>query len=130
MAKRRGQKEGNMIHGFVKTAAITPKIRVADTAYNAREIIRLMTEAAGNGAKIIVFPELCITGYTCGDLFLQEALLVSAREQLYQIANASRGLDGLIFVGLPWMKDGKLYNVAAAISRGQILGIRQQGSQC
>ena len=112
-----------MYHGFVKTAAITPTVKVADTEYNAGEIIRLMTEAAENGAKIIVFPELCLTGYTCGDLFLQETLLVSAREQLFRIAEASEALDGLIFVGLPWMKDGKLYNVAAVISRGEILGL-------
>ena len=64
-----------MIHGFIKTAAVTPKVQVADPEGNAREIIRLAKEAAGNGAKIIVFPELCITGYTCGDLFLQELLL-------------------------------------------------------
>lgn len=112
-----------MNHGFVKTAAVTPKIQVANTEYNAGEIIRLMTEAAGNGAKIIVFPELCVTGYTCGDLFLQETLLKSAKEQLYRIADASADLDALIFVGLPWMKEGKLYNVAAALCRGEILGM-------
>ncbi|MCI8418699.1 MAG: NAD(+) synthase [Lachnospiraceae bacterium] len=112
-----------MKHGFIKTAAITPCIRVADPEYNAGEIIRLMEEAAGKGAKLIVFPELCITGYTCGDLFLQEILLGSAREQLYRIVDASRDLDALIFVGLPWSKEGKLYNVAAAVSRGEILGM-------
>ena len=112
-----------MRHGFIKTAAITPKIRVADPEYNAGEIIRLMEEAACRGAKLIVFPELCITGYTCGDLFLQEILLTSAKEQLYRIVDASRDLDALIFVGLPWAKEGKLYNVAAAISRGGLLGM-------
>ena len=71
-----------MIHGFIKTAAVTPKVQVADPEGNAREIIRLAKEAAWNGAKIIVFPELCITGYTCGDLFLQELLLESAKEAL------------------------------------------------
>ena len=64
-----------MRHGFIKTAAVTPKVQVADPEANAQEIIRLAAEAAGNGAKLIVFPELCITGYTCGDLFLQELLL-------------------------------------------------------
>ena len=112
-----------MKHGFIKTAAVTPKIRVADPEYNAREIIGLMQEAAGNGAKIIVFPELCITGYTCGDLFLQETLLKSAREQLYRIADASKELDALVFVGVPWAKEGKLYNTAAVISGGKLLAL-------
>lgn len=112
-----------MKHGFVKTAAVTPKIRVAQPEYNAGEIIRLMKEAAGKGAKLIVFPELCITGYTCGELFLQERLLKSAREALLQIAEASKELDALVFVGLPWEKEGKLYNVAAALNRGKILGM-------
>ncbi len=112
-----------MKHGFIKTAAITPKIRVADPEYNAREIIGLMQEAAENGAKIIVFPELCITGYTCGDLFLQETLLESAREQLYRIVDASKELDALVFVGVPWAKEGKLYNTAAAVSGGKLLAL-------
>ena len=64
-----------MQYGFVKTAALAPKIKVADTEYNAQEIIRLMQRAWQNGARIVVFPELCVTGYTCGDLFLQELLL-------------------------------------------------------
>ena len=64
-----------MKQGFIKVAAATPDIRVADTAFNTEEIIKKMKEAAGNGAKIIVFPELCITGYTCGDLFTQDILL-------------------------------------------------------
>ena len=69
-----------MKHGFIKTAAATPKLREADPEYNGSEIICMMGEAAGKGAKLIVFPELCITGYTCGDLFLQEPLLRGARE--------------------------------------------------
>lgn len=112
-----------MKHGFIKTAAATPKLRVADPEYNGTEIICMMGEAAGKGAKLIVFPELCITGYTCGDLFLQEPLLRGAREALFDIADASAKLDALIFVGLPWEKEGKLYNVAAALSRGKILGM-------
>ena len=112
-----------MKHGFVKTAAVTPKIQVAQPEYNGTEIIRLMKEAAGHGAKIIVFPELCITGYTCGDLFLQELLLTSAKETLFRIADETKDIDALVFVGLPWEKDGKLYNVAAALNRGQVLGM-------
>ena len=112
-----------MKHGFVKTAAITPKIRVAQPEYNGAEIIRLMKEAAEKGAKIIVFPELCITGYTCGDLFSQESLLRGAREALFAVADATKDLDALVFVGLPWEKQGKLYNVAAVLNRGEILGM-------
>ena len=74
-----------MKHGFVKTAAVTPKIKVADPAYNAKQICAYMEEAVENGAKVIVFPELCLTGYTCGDLFLQELLLRDAKEQMQVI---------------------------------------------
>ena len=91
-----------MNHGFVKTAAVTPKIRVAQPEYNGTEIIRLMKEAAKKGAKLIVFPELCITGYTCGDLFSQETLLNGAREALFAVADATKDLDALVFVWLPW----------------------------
>lgn len=68
-----------MKQGFIKVAAATPDIRVADVAFNTEEIIKRMREAAGNGARIIVFPELCVTGYTCGDLFTQDALLETAK---------------------------------------------------
>ena len=112
-----------MRHGFIKTAAVTPKVQVADPEANAQEIIRLAAEAAGNGAKLIVFPELCITGYTCGDLFLQELLLKRAKEELFQIIRETAQLDALIFAGLPWEKDGKLYNVAAAFQGGRLLGL-------
>jgi len=112
-----------MKHGFVKIAAVTPKVQVAQPEYNGSEIIRLMKVAAGHGAKIIAFPELAITGYTCGDLFFQELLLSSAKETLFCIAEETKELDALVFVGLPWEKDGKLYNVTAAISRGEVLGM-------
>ena len=112
-----------MRHGFIRTAAVTPKIQVADTKGNGAETIRLAREAAEHGAKIIVFPELGITGYTCSDLFLQELLLKSAREELFHIARETADLDALIFVGLPWEKDGKLYNVAAALCGGHLLGL-------
>ena len=82
-----------MRYGFVKTAALAPKIRVADTKYNAQEIIRLMKEAWGHGARILVFPELCISGYTCGELFLQELLLKRSREALLRIVEASEGME-------------------------------------
>ena len=112
-----------MKDGFIKAAAVTPKVQVADPEANAEEIIRLAAEAAAGGAKLIVFPELCITGYTCGDLFLQELLLRGAREALFRIIRETAGLDALMFAGLPWEKDGKLYNVAAAFQGGRLLGL-------
>lgn len=112
-----------MRHGFVKVAAVTPDIKVADCIYNTAQICVKMREAAEQGAKVIVFPELCITGYTCGDLFWQEQLLTSAKHELHQVIFASRELDALVFVGLPWEKDGKLFNTAAVISRGRLLGL-------
>lgn len=112
-----------MRHGFVKVAAATPKIKVADTVYNTEQIRLLMTESAVWGARITVFPELCITGYTCQDLFLQEKLIAGAKDALMQLAEASASIPGIYFVGLPYEINGKLYNVAAAISDGQVLGM-------
>lgn len=110
-----------MKDGFVKVAAATPKIKVADTQYNAQAVIDCVKEACGNGAKIVVLPELCITGYSCGDLFLQDKLLQSAREQLGVIADRTADCDALIFVGMPLEKEHKLYNVAAVVQHGQVL---------
>ncbi|MDE5801628.1 MAG: NAD(+) synthase [Lachnospiraceae bacterium] len=112
-----------MKQGFVKVAAVTPKIKVADPQYNAEQIKERLTEAYDKGAKVIVFPELCLTGYTCCDLFLQELLLEEALQQLIGLAGFTRGHDALVFVGLPFEKDGKLYNVAAALQDGMILGM-------
>ena len=112
-----------MKYGFVKTAAVSPKIRVADTEYNAQETIRLMREAWEKGARIIVFPELGITGYTCSDLFRQDILLEGAKKALQEIVAASKGMDGLFFAVLPLEINGKLYNVAAAYSDGYLLGL-------
>lgn len=112
-----------MKQGFIKTAAITPDIRVADVSYNTGEIIKNMKEAAAQGAKIIVFPELCITGYTCGDLFTQDILLKEAKSGLEQIVTASVDIDALVFVGCPIEEAGELYNTAAAINRGKLLGL-------
>ncbi len=111
-----------MKHGFVKVAALTPKIRVADPAWNAEAILKKIKEAQENKAKIMVFPELCITGFTCQDLFLQERMLEEAKKALLRIKDGSRDVEALIFVGLPLERDGKLYNVAAALFKGKILG--------
>ena len=112
-----------MRDGFIKVAAVTPDIRVADCEYNAEQICKKMKEAAALGSKIIVFPELCITGYTCEDLFWQEVLLNGAKDALDQIRKESCEIDALVFVGLPWEWKGKLYNVAAAICHGRLLGL-------
>ena len=112
-----------MRHGFVKVAAITPDIRVADCDFNGESIIKEMKYCADRGVKIAVFPELSITGYTCGELFLQERLLNSALNTLKKIIKASWGMDMLTFVGLPFETDGKLYNVAAVFKDGELLGM-------
>ena len=112
-----------MKQGFIKVAAVTPKIKVADTKYNAQVICEKLEEVYEHGAKIIVFPELCITGYTCGDLFLQGMLLEEAKEALLKIADATEGKDALVMVGLPMERDGRLYNVAAVLQNGDILGL-------
>lgn len=111
-----------MRHGFIKVAAATPDILVADVDYNKGQIIKQMDEAAEAGAKIIVFPELCITGYTCSDLFLHDILLNSAKKALVEIAEHTKNLDALVFVGVPIAVGGELYNVAAALNHGNILG--------
>ena len=90
-----------MKQGFVKVAAVTTKIKVADPKYNAGVICEKIKEVCERGAKLIVFPELCITGYTCGDLFLQELLLEEAQNALLRIAKATKGEDALVMVGLP-----------------------------
>ena len=105
-----------MRHGFIKVAAATPDIRVADVDYNKGQIIKQMDEAAEAGAKIIVFPELCT------DLFLQDILLNSAKKALVEIAEHTKNLDALVFVGVPIAVGGELYNVAAALNHGNILG--------
>lgn len=112
-----------MRQGFIKVAALTPMVKVADTTYNREQICMLIDEAQEKGAKILVFPELCITGYTCGDLFYQELLLREAKKELLAIAKYTERKDCLVFVGLPLEHQGKLYNVAAAIAQGKVLGL-------
>ena len=111
-----------MRHGFVKVAAATPDIRVADVAYNKEQICRLIGGTASEEAKIVAFPELALTGYTCGDLFTQDVLLGEVRRAICEVAAATKEKDALIFVGMPLAVEGELYNVAAALNRGKILG--------
>ena len=112
-----------MKDGFLRVAAVTPDIKVADCDHNADEIIRLAKEAARNDASVIVFPELCITGSTCGDLFLQKTLLDGAKAALEKIAKATAKCDAVIIVGLPYEVYDKLYNCAAVIWNGDVVGI-------
>ena len=112
-----------MKDGYIKVAAATPKIKVADTLYNGTLIMELMKECTDNGAKVVVFPELCITGYTCQDLFWQDKLIRAAEAELIRIADYSKTLDGIFFVGLPYEINGMLFNMAAVISHGNVLGM-------
>lgn len=112
-----------MRHGFIKTAAITPNLKVAEVDYNTEIICDYMEKASKENIKVAVFPELCITGYTCQDLFFQDQLLNKSVEALIKIKNKSTSLDTLFFVGLPYAIDGKLYNVDAVIHNGSILGM-------
>jgi len=112
-----------MRDGFLKVAAGTPKIRVADCLYNAGQIIALMKQAAEQGVKVLALPELCVTGYTCGDLFLQDTLLDAAEAALGDILEETKQLDLLTALGLPVRHENKLYNCAAVILKGKILGV-------
>ena len=108
---------------FIKVGVATPQIRVADPAYNATQIIEEMKRADQAGCKLVVFPELCLTGYTCGDLFLQDSLLQGALNGLLQIIHFSEDLDMITLVGLPFLYQEQLYNVAAVIHHGELLGL-------
>jgi len=112
-----------MRDGFIKVAAAVPSLKVADAAYNAGEILRLARGADAAGAVVTAFPELCLTGYTCGDLFLQETLLRSAEEELGNLLRETAEIMGLIFVGVPVCLQGKLYNCTACLHRGRLLAL-------
>ena len=111
-----------MRHGFIKVSAVTPKIKVADPEYNAGVCIEAIKAEAAKGAKIIVLPELVLTGYTCQDLFLQDTLIAEAKEQLCRVIVETADVDALVFIGLPMELCGKLYNVAAVFSHAGIKG--------
>lgn len=112
-----------MNYGFIRAAAVTCGVRVADTEFNLEEIQKSLEEAYRGGAGIIVFPELCLTGYTCQDLFFQSVLQERAADALREIVAFTRGKEALVFVGLPWVYMGKLYNVSAAVCNGRLLGV-------
>ncbi len=114
-----------MKHGFVRAAAASPKLKVADVKFNAQEILKELKRLAGEKTEIAVFPELSLSGYTCGDLFFDGALLSAARSAAFYLAEEANKFapNLLFFVGLPVEKGGKLYNCAAAICGGKILAL-------
>ncbi len=112
-----------MKDGFLKAAAFSPALRVADCTYNAQQILAALRDAAARGVKLAVFPEFCLTGYTCGDLFLQRTLQQGALTALQTLLDESRELDTVALVGLPLLVHGKLYNCAAVLCHGQLLGL-------
>ena len=112
-----------MEHGFFRAACASPAVTVADCAANAEAIAALAREAAANGAQLVVFPELCITAYTCGDLFLQQTLLDGARDALATVMRETADLNALIAVGLPFAHDDALYNCAALLFRGSAVAL-------
>ena len=112
-----------MKDGFIKVAAATPEIRLADCKFNGEQIVRAIEAAQAQGAKVLVFPELCFTGYTCGDLFLQDLLLRAAEEALQSVMKQTADKDILCLVGLPLRRESRLYNCAAVFCRGELLGV-------
>ena len=112
-----------MKYGFLRTAAVSPALHVADCAYNTQQIIAAMRAQAVAGTKLLCLPEFALTGYTCSDLFLQETLCRGAEDGLIQILDASKELDLVALVGLPVRHNGKLYNCAAVVCKGQLLGL-------
>lgn len=112
-----------MKDGLIKVAAASLKIRVADCSYNKKAIIERAEAAEATGAKVLVLPELCVTGYTCGDLFSQNTLIDGAARAVGEIAAATKALDLLLIIGLPVMYLNKLYNCAAVLHDGRVLGL-------
>ena len=112
-----------MRDGFIKVATASPDLRVADTVYNVEKIIADIEKAYAEGVHILAFPELCVTGYTCGDLFLHRTLIDAAKAGVEKIVKATEGKKMLVFVGAPIRAGGKLYDCAIAISDGKVLGI-------
>jgi len=112
-----------MQHGFIKVCAATPEMRVADVGFNTQKIIEAIKESAEKGSQLTVFPELCICGYTCGDLFNQPALIKACEKAIERICKETAEIKTLVFVGVPVFFCGRLYNCAVAVCQGKILGI-------
>ena len=109
--------------GFVRVGAVVPKLKVADTEFNCNEIIKQIEVASNNKIQIAVFPELCVTGYTCQDLFEQDTLLEEAEKALNKILDYTNNLDIICIIGMPIKAENQLFNTAVVIQKGKILGI-------
>jgi NAD+ synthase (glutamine-hydrolysing) len=112
-----------MQHGFIKVGAAVPLVSVADTKYNTNQLIALAQRAHEEAAEVTVFPELCITGYTCGDLLTQQTLLQEAENSVAEFAEATKEYDNIYIIGAPIYVCGALYNCALVMQKGRILGI-------
>ena len=112
-----------MKNGFIKVAAATPHVRVADPNHNVEELLRIAEKASKENVKVLVFPELCITGYTCADLFYSDVLLNAAKQALISYLNKTKKHDMISVLGIPFVYQGKLYNCAAVLLKGKVLGI-------
>lgn len=115
--------KNTMQHGFIKVGAAVPLVSVADPIHNVNQLISLAHRAAEEGVEITVFPELCITGYTCGDLFTQQTLLQDAEEAIARFAEATKAYDNVYIIGAPIYVCGALYNCALVLQQGRILGV-------
>ena len=112
-----------MRDGYIKVASATPTIKLADTVFNTKACIDLATRASEAGVKVLVFPELTLTGYSCGDLFNTETLLNGALDGLREYILATAMFDMISVIGLPILYSDKIYNCAAVVSGGQLLGL-------
>src|ERR1043166_2152438 len=110
-------------HGFIRVAVCVPKVRVADPVFNCAEIQRMAEMASEKGAALALFPELCVSAYSNEDLFHQDALLESSSEAVAQLIKRSAKLTPVLIIGFPFAFEGKLFNCAAVIHKGQLLGL-------
>lgn len=111
------------MYGYVKVGAAVPKLKLADCVYNKEQIVEMAKDAAAKGIRVLTFPELCLTGYTCADLFLQRPLLSAAEKAVADIAEETKELDLFLVVGTPVVLDSQAFNCAAALYKGEILGL-------
>ena len=111
-----------MKYGFVKVAAAVPMVKVADCEFNVQQILNLISLAEEKGVEIIAFPELSLTGYSCGDLFQQTLLLEEAEIALMKIVNMTRQMSVISIVGMPIVHKGALMNAAVVLQKGKVLG--------
>src|SRR5947209_12032151 len=124
LSRKRPGKHPMTSHGFVRVAAAVPELRVADCDFNTARVIDLLGRADAEGVAVAVFPELCLTGYTCGDLFHHPSLLRAARQALRRVIAASEtAFAGLAVVGVPFLVNDQLFNCAAVIHHGELLGL-------